>query len=99
TILVKEAAVPGSGVLSDSTIGSVAGTVIAGSIVNTTIGSIAPGGLVTAQGQGTTTSVSIGTLGGSFTAPEDATPGSGVMSSTTITSITSTGTVSTGSIS
>ena len=52
---------------------------IAGSIVNTTIGSVATGGLVTAHGQGTTSNVSIGTLGGSFTAPEDSHTGSGVI--------------------
>src|SRR5437667_367280 len=52
-----------------------------------------------AAGQGTTSNVSIGTLGGSFLAPEDTTAGSGVMSDTTINSITSSGMVSTGSIS
>jgi hypothetical protein len=95
--------VSGSGTISGAAIGSVFGTVFAGSIVNTTIGSVANGGVVTAQGQGTTSNVSIGTLSGSFTAPEDpnapaGTP-TGVMSGTTITSITSTGKVSTGSIS
>jgi hypothetical protein len=100
TITVLETpGVPGTGVLSNSTFGSVAGKVVAGSIVNTTIGILAQGGSVTAQGQGTTSNVTIGTLSGSFTAPEDTTAGSGVMSSTSITSITSTGTVSTGSIS
>src|SRR5262249_20499233 len=89
----------GSGGLTTSTFGSVAGQVVAGSIINTTIGSIAQGGKVTAQGQGTTSDVSIGTLSGSFTAPEDGTPGSGVMSNTSIGTVTSTGTVSTGSIS
>jgi hypothetical protein len=88
-----------AGVLSYSTIGSVAGTVLAGSIVHTNIGSIAPGGKVKAAGQGTTTNVSIGTLGGSFIAPEDSNAGSGVMTDTSIDSITSTGLVSTGSIS
>jgi hypothetical protein len=91
--------VAGSGVLSGSSIGSVSGMVFAGSIVNTTIGSVAQGGVVTAQGQGTTSGVSIGNLSGSFTAPEDSTPGSGVMSNTTIGTVTSTGMVSTGSIS
>jgi hypothetical protein len=101
--LLEAAGEPGTGVLSNSTIGTVAGKVVAGSIVNTKIGSIAKGGMVTAQGQGTTSNVSIGTLSGSFTAPEDpnAPPGTptGVMSGTTINSITSTGAVSTGSIS
>jgi hypothetical protein len=98
TITLQETA-PGAGVLSNTTIGSVAGKVLAASIVNTRIGSIARGGIVTAQDQGTTSGVSIGSISGSFTAPEDGTTGSGVMSNTTIDSITSTGTVSTGSIS
>src|SRR6202035_3755493 len=68
-----------AGVLSYATIGSVAGTVLAGSIDHCNFGSIALGGKVTAAGQGTTSNVSIGTLGGSFTAPEDSTAGSGVM--------------------
>ena len=88
-----------AGVLSGATIGTVAGTVLAGSIVNTKIGSVAPGGKVKAAGQGTTSNVSIGTLDGSFTAPEDSNAGSGVMTDTSIDSITSTGLVSTGSIS
>jgi hypothetical protein len=58
---------------------------------------------ITAAGQGTTSDVSIGTLSGSFTAPEDpnapAGTATGVMTGTTIDSITSTGCVSTGSIS
>jgi hypothetical protein len=91
--------VPGSGTLSGLTIGSVFGTVLGGSIVNTNIGSVARGALVKAAGQGTTDNVSIGTLSGTVSAPEDSNAGSGVMSNTTINSITSTGTVSTGSIS
>jgi hypothetical protein len=97
--LLETAGVSGTGVLSNASVGSVAGKVVAASIVNATIGSIAAGGVVTAQGQGTTSNVSIGTLSGSFTAPEDGAAGSGVMSGTTISSITSTGMVSTGSIS
>jgi len=94
-----ETAMGSAGVLANSTIGSVAGTVLAGSIIKTHIGSVAPGGKVTAAGQGTTDDVSIGDLGGSFTAPEDSNAGSGVMTDTSIDSITSTGLVSTGSIS
>jgi hypothetical protein len=90
---------PGSGTLSDITIGSVFGNVFGGSIVNATFGLVAEGASVKAAGQGTTSNVSIGTLSGSFSAPEDSNAGSGVMSNTTINSITSTGTVSTGSIS
>src|SRR5262249_41548007 len=88
-----------AGLLNDSTIGTGAGRVLAGSIVNTKFTTIAAGGSVKAAGQGTTTNVSVGTLSGSFTAPEDGNAGSGVMSNTTIDSITSTGVVSTGSIS
>jgi hypothetical protein len=94
-----ETASGSGGVLQNVTIGSVAGSVLAGSLVYCKVGSVAVGGKVTAQGQGTTSNVSIGTLGGSFTAPEDGTPGSGVMSNSTINSMTSTGLVSTGSIS
>jgi fibronectin-binding autotransporter adhesin len=92
-------AAPNAGLLSNGTFGTISGQVVAGSIVDTTVTTVSPGGSLTAAGQGTTTNVSIGTLSGSFRAPEDANPGSGVMSNTTITSITSTGTVSTGSIS
>src|SRR5262249_44134992 len=84
----ESAGVPGSGVLSGATIGSVSGIVFAGSIVHTKIGSVARGALVTAHGQGTTSDVSIGTLGGCITAPEDSTALSGTMSNTTIDSIT-----------
>jgi len=92
-------AAPNAGLLSDSTFGTISGQVIAGSIVNTRVTAITQGGSITAAGQGTTSNVSIGTLGGSFTAPEDSNAGSGTMSNTTINSITSTGVVSTGSIS
>src|SRR5204863_125843 len=85
---------PNAGLLSNGTFGTISGRLLAGSIVNTKIGNVAPGGSVTAQGQGTTDNVSIGTLSGSFKAPEDpnAPTGTktGVMSSTTINSITST---------
>jgi hypothetical protein len=88
-----------AGVISQATIGTVAGSVLAGSIASCNFGTIAAGGSVTAQGQGTTSNVNIGTLSGSFTAPEDGTPGSGKMSDTTINEIGATGLVSTGSIS
>jgi hypothetical protein len=88
-----------TGVMSDTSIGTVTstGSVSTGSISGMTVGTDA--GSITAAGQGTTTNVSIGTLSGSFTAPEDANPGSGVMTDTTIDTVTSTGSVSTGSIS
>jgi len=63
------------------------------------VGTADSGSAITAAGQGTTSNVSIGTLDGSFTAPEDSAAGSGVMNGTTIDSIGSTGLVSTGSIS
>src|SRR5262249_29886212 len=44
---------PNAGLLSNSAFGTISGRLLAGSIVNTTIGSVAPGGSVTAQGQGT----------------------------------------------
>ena len=99
-----ETATATAGVLSNANIGNVAGTVLAGSIVNCNFGSIVAGGMVTAQGQGTTSNVSIGFLDGSFTAPEDSNASSGSMSwsrmsDTTIGSIGSDGLVSTGSIS
>jgi hypothetical protein len=85
--------------MSNTTIGTVTstGVVSTGSISGMTVGSNA--GSITAGGQGTTDNVSIGTLSGTFTAPEDSNAGSGTMSNTTIGSVTSTGVVSTGSIS
>jgi hypothetical protein len=91
--------VPGSGVLSGVTITTLSGTLLAGSINGLKVTTVDEGAVIKAAGQGTTTNVSIGTLCGSFTAPEDSTAGSGVMSNTTIDSICPTGTVSTGSIS
>jgi hypothetical protein len=92
--------VPGStGVLSNATIGNVAGSVIAGVISNCQFTTIAAGGTVTAQGQGTTSDVTIGTLDGTLQALEDSTPGSGIMTDTSIDTIGSCGVVSTGSIS
>jgi hypothetical protein len=94
-----------TGVMSATTIGSVTstGAVSTGSISGMSVGATDAGSSITAAGQGTTDNVSIGTLSGSFTAPEDpnaptGTP-TGMMSATTIGSITSTGMVSTGSIS
>src|SRR5262249_42108012 len=90
-------------VMSSTTIGTVTstGVVSTGSISGMTV--VTDAGSIKAAGQGTTTGVSIGTLSGSFTAPEDPTAPAGtptgVMSNTTINSITSTGVVSTGSIS
>jgi hypothetical protein len=94
-----------TGVMSNTTITSITstGTVSTGSISGMFVGTAKPGSVITAAGQGTTTNVSIGTLSGSFTAPEDPSVPSGtstgVMSNTTINTITSTGFVSTGSIS
>jgi hypothetical protein len=91
--------VPGSGLLADAVLGTVHGRVVAGAIVRLQADRVAPGGSILAAGQGTTDDVSIGTLEGSFTAPEDENPGSGVMTDTTIDSIGPTGVVSTGHIS
>jgi hypothetical protein len=96
---VTETSGGSAGMLNDATIGIVAGTVLAGAINHPHIGTILSGGLVMAAGQGTTDDVSIGTVGGSFIAPEDSNAGSGVMTDTSIDSMTSTGVVSTGSIS
>jgi hypothetical protein len=95
TFTAPEDSTPGSGVMSDTTIGTNTGTVSTGSISGMSV--TTNSGSITAAGQGTTTDVSIGTNTGSFTAPEDSTPGSGMMSDTTIG--TNTGTVSTGTIS
>jgi hypothetical protein len=87
--------------MSNTSIGSIdsTGVVSTGSISGMTVGTADSGSSITAAGQGTTDNVSIGTLDGSFIAPEDSNAGSGVMSNTSIGSIDSTGVVSTGSIS
>src|SRR5262245_51837975 len=61
---------PGSGNISDATIGTIAptGSVSAGHISGMTV--TEANGPIKAAGQGTTTNVSIGTLSSSFTAPE-----------------------------
>jgi hypothetical protein len=92
-------ALPGSGVLSGVTITTLSGTLLAGSISGLNVTTVNQGAVIKAAGQGTTTNVSIGSLSGSFTAPEDSNAGSGVMSNTSIGSVSSTGVVSTGSIS
>src|SRR5207244_7934703 len=56
-------------------------------------------GSLTPAGQATTLRISIGTLSGSVSAPEDAGSGSGIVSNTSIGAVTSTGSVSTGAIS
>src|SRR5262249_58998439 len=88
---------PGTGVISNSTIGSNAGTITAGALSGLAVSLNAVGGVIRAQGQGTASGVSIGTNSGSFSTVEDATSGSGVMSNTTIGS--NTGSLSAGSIS
>jgi hypothetical protein len=83
---------PGSGVMSNTSVGSNTGTVSAGAISGMSVTS--NGGSITAAGQGTTTNVSIGTNSGNFSAVPDANAGSGVMNTTTIG--TNSGTVSAG---
>jgi hypothetical protein len=94
-----------TGNMSNTTVGTITatGVVSTGSISGMTVGTADSGSSITAAGQGTTSDVSIGTLSGSFKAPEDSNAPAGTttgnMSNTTINSITSTGVVSTGSIS
>jgi hypothetical protein len=86
---------PGSGVISNATIGTNSGTISAGSISGMVVTTNSQ--VISAAGQGTTTNVSIGTNSGTFSTMEDANPGSGTMSNTTVG--TNSGTVSAGSIS
>jgi hypothetical protein len=88
---------PGTGTISNSTIGSNAGTITAGALSGLAVSLNAAGGVIRAQGQGTASGVSIGTNAGSFSTVEDGTSGSGVMSNTTIDN--NSGSVSAGSIS
>jgi hypothetical protein len=93
-------AVSGTGVMSDTTIGTNSGSVSAGSISGMSVTSNS--GSITAAGQGTATNVTIGTNTGSFSTVEEmssgtAVSGTGVMSDTSIG--TNSGSVSAGSIS
>jgi hypothetical protein len=91
----EAASVPGSGIISNATIGTNSGTISAGSISGMIVTTNSQ--IISAAGQGTTTNVSIGTNSGTFSTTEDANPGSGTMSMTTVG--TNSGTVSAGSIS
>ena len=91
-----------SGVILNSAVGVNLGHVFAGAFSHMKVGTNAKLASIRAAGQGTTTSLSVGTNSGSITAAEDtmsgtAVSGTGVMSSTTIGS--NLGTVSAGSIS
>jgi hypothetical protein len=92
-----------SGLIKNTTITTLSGSLLAGSFDGLSIKTVTQGAVIKAAGQGTTSDVSIGTLSGSFTAPEDtsapAGTTTGMMSGTTIDTVTSTGSVSTGSIS
>src|SRR5207245_7517864 len=55
-------------------------------------------GTVTAHGKGTLDGLSVGTLSGTVRAPEDANPGSGTITDTTIGTIATGGVVDTGAI-
>src|SRR5439155_1412180 len=85
----------GTGIITNTTIGTNAGKVMAGSISHLKVTNNT--GVIMASGQGTTTDVTIDTNSGTLAAVEDSTAGSGVMSNTTITE--NDGTVSAGSIS
>jgi hypothetical protein len=93
----ESAGVPGSGLISNATIGVNSGSISAGSISGMSVTTNAPGASIKVAGQGTTNNLSVGTNTGTITAVEDSNAGSGVMSNTTIGS--NSGTVSSGSIS
>jgi hypothetical protein len=84
--------------VTDTTIGTVAGTgvVDTGAIQTMTVTQLS--GTVTAHGQGTIDGLSVGTLSGTVSAPEDTNAGSGTVSNTTIGTVAGTGVVDTGAI-
>jgi hypothetical protein len=94
----EDPGVSGSGVISNASIGSntSSGSVSAGSISGMSVASNS--GSITAAGQGTINNLHVGTntKSGHITAKEDSTPGSGVMTNTSI--VTNSGKVFAGSI-
>ncbi|HZV03930.1 MAG TPA: hypothetical protein VE999_02470 [Gemmataceae bacterium] len=94
---IEVAGVPGSGVISNASIGTNAGTISAGAISGMMVTNNASGSSIKAAGQGTISNISVGNNSGSITAVEDTNPGSGTISNSTIG--TNSGSVSGGSIS
>ena len=67
--------VAGSGVMSNVTIGTNSGMVLAGSISGMKVGKNTPGAVIKAAGQGTTDDLSVGSNSGSIVAAEDSIAG------------------------
>src|SRR5207245_10937159 len=88
-----------SGTISGASLGSVgsSGTISGGSLTGINVDPTRPSSDL-AQGAGTITDISLGSLSGHMTAVEDANPSSGTISGASLGSVGSTGTISGGSL-
>src|SRR5258708_1807660 len=99
SVIAVEDTSAGSGTISGSTVGTVSTTgTISGGTINTTTVTGTMSGTIIAQGAGTISELTIGTLAGSVIAAEDTSAGAWTISGSTVGAVSTTGTITDGAI-